>query len=175
MSSHTTWPPAQIARLERRFNELESVVGDASRVSERPDEEQIWLTRFLVVRSAGYLEQVVYETARGYVLAKCYGMVSTFARSWIERTRNPSPSNLLELCRRFDVSLAERFDQYLDEDHELRRQDLALLIQRRNDIAHGQNEGVGLQKALRLAATAREVADWFVLELAPDASRPSRK
>lgn len=172
MSKQSVWPPLQVRTLERYFIELSESVGDPDRVKARTDDEQIWLTRFLVVRSSGFVEQVVYESARGYLAERSFGMVRTFSHSWIERTRNPSPANLLLLLGRFDGTLAELFSDFLDEDDGLRRQNLELLVQRRNEIAHGQNEGMGIQKALRVAETAREVADWFIRELAPDASRP---
>jgi hypothetical protein len=41
------------------------------------------------------------------------------------------------------------------------------LVDRRNQIAHGLSEGVGIRKALDLKITACEVADWFILRFNP--------
>jgi hypothetical protein len=64
----------------------------------------------------------------------------------------------------------ELLDLLDDNDGHMRRE-LALLVDRRHKIAHGESEGIGPKKTLELVAVARTVADWFVRVLNPDASR----
>ena len=166
-----TWPPASVKTLEGQYLRLLDSVGDREKQKLREDDDQIWLTRFLIIRSSGFLEQVSYECVRAYISEKSGGLVRTFAHSWVERTRNPSVDNLVTLLGRFDTDLQERFVAFLEEDDGRRRQDLFLLVSRRNDIAHGKNEGLNTQTAVRLSTTARDIADWLIRELNPEAPR----
>ena len=62
---------------------------------------------------------------------------------------------------------AGEFNAYLDEDDKRVRRELGLLVDRRNNISHGQNEGLGVRKALDLSDLALEVGDWLSLRLDP--------
>jgi hypothetical protein len=55
----------------------------------------------------------------------------------------------------------------LDANDERLARELAFLVDCRNKIAHGLNEGIGSQKALALKDVAVEIADWFVLRFNP--------
>jgi len=93
--------------------------------------------------------------------------------SWMSRSANPSPDNLLKLLGRFDANLADAFQQLLDEDAGRLNDDLAGLVARRNGIAHGLNEGLGAKRALELYGVALQTADWFIASLNPDAAQES--
>lgn len=161
----SNWPPYQVSRLRVDLDQLAESV--QSRPSSRTDDEQIWLARFLLIRACGYLEQVTYETARGYVLEKSGGLVRTFAMSWLSKTRNPTPDNLSELVGRFDQGLRDNLEFLFETDDQRLRRELALLVDRRNKIAHGLNEGVTTTKVVSLKADVETVADWFVINLKP--------
>lgn len=159
------WPPRELASLERRLDELISI----TRSNDRGLSSEIrsWLARLLVVRSCGYLEQVTVEVFRAYVDAKSGGMVRSFARSWLERSRNPTPERLLDAVGRFDDLLRQDLSELLElEDQRLYRE-LCFLVDRRNKVAHGLNEGITPVRALRSSEAAKEIADWFVLRMNP--------
>lgn len=162
----STWPPANLARLKFSLDQLADAV--ANRPPHRTDDEQVWLTRFLLLRVCGYLEQVTFETARGYVQAKSGGLVKSFAMSWLDKSRNPSPENLLSLVGRFDLILAESLRALLEGDDQRLHRELSLLVDRRHKIAHGLNEGITQSKALSLKTDAETIADWFVQSLKPN-------
>jgi len=86
------------------------------------------------------------------------------------RSRNPSPENLLEIIGRFDATLQRELEQKLDDDDGLIRRELSLLVHRRHHISHGQNEGLRSRKALELVDLVKDLADWFILALRPDAA-----
>lgn len=166
MTSRSSWPPYGVGPLLGGLNQLANCIAESD--DRLHDDERIWLTRFFVVRTCGYLEQVVFDTARAYIDAKSGGPVRTFARSWIEKSRNPTPDNLLALVGRFDNNMREELSDLLDEnDRELYRE-ISFLVDRRNKIAHGLNEGLGSRRALELKTHAERVADWFILRLNPD-------
>lgn len=131
------------------------------------DEALGWLARLLVVRSCGYLEQTAFEVCRSYVGRRAGGPVRSFALSWLERTRNPTPDALRELVGRFDARYAEELWDLLNGDDERLYRELSFLVDRRNRIAHGLSEGIGSRKAIQLKNVAVELADWFVLRFNP--------
>lgn len=161
----STWPPANLPRLKISLDQLADAV--ANPPAHRTDDEQVWLTRFLLLRVCGYLEQVTFETARGYVQAKSGGLVKSFAMSWLDRSRNPSSDNLLTLVGRFDSGFADDLTTLLDADDQRLRRELGLLVDRRHKIAHGLNEGITQTKALSLKSDVEIIADWFVEKLKP--------
>jgi hypothetical protein len=161
----TRWPPRAVDSLLWSLRALTDVVSDESK--DLSVESRSWLGKLLVVRSSGYLEQVVSECVRGHVEGKSGGMVRTFARSWLERTRNPSPSNLLDLVGRFDQSMKDELEGLFDADDGRLKRDLSFLVAMRNHVAHGLNDNVGPIRSLELCGVAQEVADWFVLRFNP--------
>ena len=54
-----------------------------------------------------------------------------------------------------------------DADDQRLYREVTFLVDRRNKIAHGENEGIGAAKAMRLKGVACELADWFVLRFNP--------
>jgi hypothetical protein len=161
------WPPWQVTSLKYGLDSLADLV-DKSRATAIDPEIQSWLSRLLVIRSCGYLEQVVAEVFRDYVRNKSGGLVRAFAHSWLERSRNPSPDNLIELIGRFDSTISNEFTNILDGDDGRLRREVGLLVDRRNRIAHGLSEGITQSKALQLKDVACEVADWFILRFNPE-------
>lgn len=158
----TSWPPLQVARLRDALDELAETVQES-----RDPETLTWLTRMLVVRSSGFIEQCANEVFRGYIGARSGGLVRSFGHSWLERSRNPSPDNLSDMIGRFDHELRVEFEALLEEDDQRLRRELAFLVDRRNHIAHGLSEGINREKALSLKEVAFEVSEWLVLRFNP--------
>lgn len=158
------WPPRQVTLLERKLDELVAQTSSGAGISE---EIRGYLARFLVVRACGYLEQVAIEVVRGYVDARSGGPVRAFARSWLEKSRNPSPSNLLEILGRLDVLWQQELYDLLEGDDQRLLRELSFLVDRRHKIAHGHNEGITPGRALQVTAAAKEIADWFILRMNP--------
>lgn len=127
-----------------------------------------WLSRLLVVRSCGYVEQTLVEVARGYIAGRSGGPPRSFAHSWLERGPNPTPDALVVMTNRFDAAWAADLQDFLGADDERLARELAFLVDRRNRIAHGLNEGIGVRKALDLKDVATEVADWLIARFNPD-------
>ena len=166
VAANERWAPLQVSTLEAKLDELMTVMQRDSR--QLPDDARSWLARLLVIRSCGFIEQTVVEVQRAYVIAKSGGRVRTFASSWLEKSRNPSPERLSEALARFDTNLRDDFDEFMDEDDQRLYRELHFLVDRRNKIAHGLNEGITPSRALRLAAVSKEISDWFILRLRPD-------
>jgi len=163
MARATSWPPVQLHRLRAALEELGDVV---EKNAKNPDILP-WLTRMLVVRSSGYVEQTCKEVFWGYLDDRSSGLVKSFGHSWLDKSRNPSPDSLLAMIGRFDLNLKNDFDEFLELDDQRIRRELAYLVDRRNHIAHGLNEGINREKALSLKEVALEVSDWLILKFNP--------
>ncbi len=161
------WPPWEVLSLKQKLDALASLIEDPF-AHGIPHDALDWLARFLVVRSCGYLEQTVVEVARSYVRANSGGPARSFAISWLERSRNPNPEALATITGRFDAVWASELESFLSADDQRLGREISFLVDRRNRIAHGFNEGVGPQKALALKAVACETADWFILRFNPN-------
>lgn len=162
MPKATTWPPYQVERLRVALEELGATVE-----STRDSDILSWLTRMLVVRSSGFIEQTSREVFFGYIDDRAGGLVRAFGQSWLDRSRNPSPDNLLGMIGRFDHALKVEFEELLEDDDQRLRRELAFLVDRRNHIAHGLSEGINRDKALALKEVALEVSEWLVLKFNP--------
>lgn len=160
------WPPREVSLLRGRLEELYLLV--SSQGSGLQHEARDWLARLLVIRSCGFLEQTVVQVCRGYVHERSGGPVRSFGHSWLERGRNPAPEALTLLTARFDSTWASELLELLDADDQRLHREIAFLVDRRNKIAHGLNEGIGPAKALLLKETACEVADWFIARFNPE-------
>lgn len=162
MAKAVSWPPYQVERLRVALEDL------GTTVEQQKDPEILqWLTRMLVVRSSGFVEQTSREVFRGYIEDRAGGLVKAFGQSWLDRSKNPSPDNLLEMIGRFDYALKNEFDELLDSEDQRLRRELAFLVDRRNHIAHGLSESINRDKALALKGVALEVAEWLVLKFNP--------
>lgn len=160
------WPPGELPLILGRLVELSELVRDQARI---PDNQEVasWLARLLVVRSCGYLEQTVTETCRAYIRRTSDGMVRNLALGTLRRAPNPSADALQDLAQRFDPALKAELRSLLNAHDQRLRRELNFLVELRNRIAHGQNENVGVTKALALQDVACEVADWYILRFRP--------
>ncbi len=115
----------------------------------------------------------MYRCSIEHLEQKSGGTARSYSLSWLERSINPSVSNISNTLGRFDQNLADEFEIMLSEnDHELSR-DLSALVTKRHAIAHGTNEGLGTQRTLALYEVSKKVADWMVVRFCPDPARAS--
>lgn len=159
------WPSLDLVNLRDSLVAVERLVDRPP--AAQPDEVTQALSRFLVVRACGYLEQVAEECCRAYVRSHTTPQVSSYGASWLGRGANPTPDHLSRLVRRFDATWADGFDVLMHSNGDLLRTELSFLVDRRNKIAHGLSEGITGRKALELATYAKQVADWFVVQFDP--------
>ncbi len=149
----------------RSLEALELLVRSAN--ADRGDDVNSALARFLVIRTCGCIEQVVEECSKAYLKSKSDTRSASFGSSWFGRGRNPSRDALVSLARRFDPKWGDELEDLLNANDELLGRELAFLVDRRNKIAHGLNEGTGVRKALDLVSTANEIANWFIVTMDP--------
>jgi hypothetical protein len=158
------WPPVSLGLLEKQLDQLVEAVKTPG---DRSVDEQVWLTRFLVIRTCGYLEQVVHTTVTDHLWNTCGGTARSFALSWMNKSRNPSLDNLYRIIGRLDDKMLDELETLLESDNGALKEQISSLVGRRNGIAHGLNDGLSSRKALEMVEDAKQVASWFILNLEP--------
>ena len=159
------WPTRRFDALERSLDEVKSLVIGRSPAADDPVTS--YLARFLVVRTCGYIEQTVELSCDAYIKRKSDSRTSSFASSWFGRGANPKPDALVKLVTRFDSEWGRELDTFLRAEDELLWRELSFLVDRRNKIAHGLSENIGVRKSLDLVESAKPVSGWFIDKFSP--------
>jgi len=157
----TNWPPYELQQLRRSLSDLKMLV--QSQNPEVSDGINNALARYLVVRTCGYLEQIVEQVCLLFLNSKsAHPHCQSFNGSWFGRGRNPNPEALVAFVRKFNIALSEELDELFKSDDQLLHREISFLVDRRNKISHSLSEGVGVRKSLDLVEPACTVADWFI-------------
>lgn len=140
--------------------------GDTSDIVQRA------LARYLVVRSAGYLEAVRDDVADHFVQQKGSSEVVRRIRSHLRNGQGVTPGQLLDFTKSFDSEWAEELRMILEAQDNYLGSQLGALVAARKKIAHGDGDNVTASKALLWSATAQDIAKWLIRRFDP--SLPSR-
>lgn len=119
------------------------------------------LARYLVVRSAGYLEAVRDDLADEFVRKTSHPRVHNYVSSGLRVGQGVHPDQLREFLRRFDATWSEQFDEFLQADDGRLSSDLGALVHARKKIAHGDGETITETKAQRYADSALKIGRWL--------------
>ncbi|MFB7465659.1 HEPN domain-containing protein [Streptomyces sp. NPDC056224] len=111
------------------------------------------LHKYMCIRLAGYLEQLMFEAVCGYVASATGGPAGSFAMSWFRKSPNLTPDALIALISRFGDPWKGEIVEFLDSDE--RRNNLGRLLEVRNKVAHGQSYSGGKMNV----ATYKELVD----------------
>lgn len=159
------WPPHQVRVSKDRLlglkADLETLDNSVS------DNVRNALARFLAVRACGHIEFLFDECLATYVESHSHPNVGAYVRSGLFAGRNPRPKDLVKRLSRFNLQWSAELDELIDANDELLRREISFLVDRRNKIAHGQNEGIQTRKALDLADHALTLGDWISERLDP--------
>ncbi|MFJ3096011.1 HEPN domain-containing protein [Streptomyces hydrogenans] len=111
------------------------------------------LHKYMCIRLAGYLEQLMFEAVTGYVSSSTGGPAGQFAMSWFKRSPNLTPDALITLIGRFGEKWEEDIRNFLDTEE--RKNNLGKLLEVRNKVAHGKSYSGGKMNV----ATYKELID----------------
>jgi len=159
------WPSLRLVNLRSALLDLAILVRNPP--NGQADGVTSALSRFLVVRTCGYLEQTIDDCCRAYLASTSSPKAAAFGSSWLGHGASPNPGKLEEVVGRFDVAWKDELHDFLTEDDEFLKRELSFLVDRRIKIAHGLNENLGAVKALGLLDSTLVIADWFIETLDP--------
>jgi len=159
------WPNQEMQMARRRLVELRELVENlstANQPTEQVEQAASELSRFLVVRSVGHIEYVFETAISEYAEAHARRQVVNFLKSHLGRGNNPSPGKLVARLGDFDHELGSRLETFLREDDQYLKNELSAMVDRRNDIAHGKNVGIGNAKSIKYAELALVIGDKLI-------------
>ncbi len=137
-----------------------------------PDTIQRALARYLVVRSAGYIEAVRDDVADNYTQQKGSDEVVRRIRLHLRNGQGVAPTQLLEFTKSFDPNWSSELECLLSRDDNYLRAQLGAMVVARKKIAHGEGENVTASKALAWSEAAEHVGKWLTKRFDP--ARPAR-
>ena len=159
------WPSQNLTLSRRKLTELRQT---ANSLDNQVDDQVIKaMANFLIIRSTGHIEFTVDTCIHSFALAKSHRDIAQYVESGLFRGRNPSAGKLVEHLGRMSSSWGTDLSHHLSDDDEKIKRELDFLVSRRNLIAHGKNENVGMLKSLQLCDVALEIGDWIVQTIDP--------
>jgi hypothetical protein len=118
------------------------------------------LHKYMCIRLAGYLEQLMFEAVTGYIAGASSGPTCSFAMSWFKKSPNLTPDALASLIGRFGESWKKDLEDFLDEGE--RRNNLGLLVAVRNKVAHGRSYSGGKMNVANYKDLVDSLHTWIV-------------
>lgn len=165
MSWAGAWPSPILKQSRDSLIDLYALV-DAGSAS-GSDTVLAQLSRLLVIRATGHIEFTLEQSLVHFASAKSHPHVANYILSTVFHGRTVKPHIFLERIKDIDGSWAEELTSFLNEDDQLLYRELAFMVDRRNKLAHGQNQGIGVRKALDLANVALVIGDWLTETIDP--------
>lgn len=160
-----TWPPASLRQRKLDLRETRDALKNLGPSS--PDVVQRAMARYLVVRSAGFIEAVRDDVADVFSTVKASGEVARRIRVHLRGGQGVSPEQLLTFVNSFHPSWQGELDSLLAEQDNLLRGRVGAMVAARKKIAHGDGENVTTARALAWADAAEEVGRWLVRRFDP--------
>jgi hypothetical protein len=167
----SAWPHALNAAQYQDLSVTYNNVVEVQRRRRQPSDpvEEAWLdaiavdlSRYLVVRSAGFLEEVRDEAAADFTHRSSSPKVLAYVRTTIGKGGGVSPGQLGTFMTNFDVDMGKSINDALNDGNGILSSRLGSLVKSRKQIAHGQGDNVNESRALVGCETAVTVADLVV-------------
>ncbi|WP_346656250.1 HEPN domain-containing protein [Arthrobacter sp. NicSoilB11] len=146
-------------RLESEFERYHKAISFIPVDQMRLQED---LRRYLCLRCAGFLEQLVYVCVHLYLDSTGGGPSRAFAKSFFSHAPNLNAESFAKLLGRFGEDHAARFDEFLTRP---RRDSLNDLYSVRNPIAHGDVTGGQKLDPERYRRLCGEIYQWLTSDL----------
>lgn len=147
------------SRLEAEFDRYHAAISYIPTGQERIQDD---LRRYLCLRSAGFLEQLVFQCVTVYLESKTGGPTLNFAKSFFSYAPNLNAESLSKLLARFGDDHKVRFETFLSPTLRESLNDLASL---RNPIAHGEVTGGQKLDPERYRRLCKSIYDWLTSDL----------
>ena len=146
----------EAARLKQQLDALYNDYSAA--LLDVPINFQGELHKYMCVRLAGYLEQLIFVAVVGYLKSAAGPLAASFALSNWKHAPNLSPNALESLFDRFGGPWNNDLMQFLEEAD--RKGALGRLIKIRNDTAHGDSYSGSLPSVASYKLLVDEIHNW---------------
>lgn len=154
-------PPLSASARQRELelkslcNALRTLPKDSSDTIEQA------LTRYVVIRSVGYVESVRDDAADRYASMVGHQRLRRRIGLHLHTGQGAAPTQLLNFLGSFEPQWRHSLDEFLSKDDGKMRSDLGAMVAARKKIAHGDGDNVTPGRALGWSDTARAVASFI--------------
>lgn len=152
--AHALW-----SRLESEFERYHAAISYIPIAQLRIQDD---LRRYLCLRCAGFLEQLVFDCVTRYLEVTSGGPALEFSKSFFTYAPNLNAESFAKLMGRFGTAHRVRFEQFLTPPLKDSLNDLASL---RNPIAHGEVTGGQKLDPERYKRLCKAIYDWLTSSL----------
>jgi len=160
MERHHPSARTDVARLRRSLDEVIERAEKIVDIELRAD-----LARYACLRLTGFLEQALLTASTDLVKAKSSGQPQAFALSHLQKSFNPRADAIYRHVERFKTEWRQDLEGLLTLDEGA--QDLNALVGIRNQIAHGQNQGISIERVKNYRKTVDTVVDLILDRFCP--------
>lgn len=138
------------------------------------DTVHVALSRYLVIRSAGYIEAVRDDVADIFTSQQSSPEITRRVQHNLRGGQGVRPSQLLEFVKSYSPVWYEELDSLFRENDNALKEALGALVSARKKIAHGDGEQVTMSKAIRWAESAQTVSKWLTDRFDPNRNSRER-
>lgn len=157
-----TWPPVTVSQnLQLHANLVKLLRSNTNFELDVP------LGHHLIIRSTGLIEATRDTVARDYAQSVSHPRVHRRITNTFVKGQGCDPKQLGEFIKSFDEDWADKFDQFLEENDQRRKNQLSMMVGQRKNIAHGLSATARGSQALEWSATAREITEWLIKRFDP--------
>ena len=158
------WPSAAIIS---RLEDLRETVETLDKLPKGSGLVEVCLSRYLVVRAAGFIESVRDDAADNFATMHAHEIVGRRVREHLRGGLGVTPEQLKKFLRSFDPAWSTEFAAFISSDDGRLSNMLGPLVSARKKIAHGDGDNVIRERALAWAGGAQEVGEWLIRRFDP--------
>lgn len=155
MNRHAASARREIEKMRRQLDAVFARAEEATVLEVRSD-----LARYACMQLTGFLEQALLSIGRHVVTQMSSGAALRFSESHLDRSFNPRSGPVVSFVSRFSSEWAQELEKILADDE--RGNSLNALVGIRNQIAHGQSQGVSIQRLYDYRKTVDTVVDFLL-------------
>lgn len=123
----------QETKLNQLFSKVESVADE---------ETKAILSKFLCVRTSGYIEAALKALVNEFVSGSSPKCVQRFVNDKMRTVTNLKYERILNILSSYDDDWSRRFSELITEEQ---RAALNSIVSNRNNISHGENDSVSYE------------------------------
>jgi len=134
--------------------------------SELPIENQSRLAQLMTIWASGYLEATCREVLRDHARYRSDPSVQRFVSRNLERFRNPTMNNVVNLIRSFDETRARQLEDFASGSI---KDSVNGMVVQRHRIAHGRSTDTTIARVSQQFEDTRKIANKLKTLFQPDA------
>lgn len=142
---------------------IDSARADANQLS---SENQSRLAQLMTIWASGYLEATCREVLRDYARYRSDPSVQRFVSRNLDRFRNPTMDNVVNLIRSFDEIRARQLEEFARGSI---KESVNGMVAQRHRIAHGRSTDTTIARVSQQFEDARKIANKLKILFQPDA------